>query len=101
MSGPRYFFFWCERCPTRVRVETELPAAASGDDPEYSFATSEWVGQAHVVVSGDDYLVPADRCPACGGQLHDLDQLVCQGDVPPNTFTPEAHAAWRERARRA
>jgi len=24
----RYFTFWCERCPTRVTVETDVPADA-------------------------------------------------------------------------
>jgi hypothetical protein len=93
----RRFTFWCARCPTRVTVETEVPPSSSYPDPEYSFASSEGVAacRVHPAVPGDDGLVTADLCPACGSQLHDLDELVALGEVPPNTFTAEAHAAWR------
>jgi hypothetical protein len=95
----RYFYFWCVRCPTRITVETEAPGIAGADgEPEYAFAESEWVGQAAVVVGGEEHLCPADRCPACEGQLHDLDDLLARGLVPyhEDKDSSELHAAWRK-----
>lgn len=48
----RYFYFWCERCPTRITVETEAPPSALDGEPEYTFAGSEGVGlaQARAVI---------------------------------------------------
>lgn len=91
MSEARYFYFWCVNCPTRITVETEVPEVAPAGQPQYDFAMFEWVGQVQV----GDTRKRADRCPACGGQLWDVDELAARGDIPLNTFTAEAHAAWR------
>ena len=98
----RYFYFWCERCPTRITVETEAPPSALDGEPEYTFAGSEGVGlaQARAVTPTDDGLEVADLCPACSSPLHDLDDLVARGDVRLDASAErvtKAHAAWRAR----
>ena len=94
----RYFFFWCECCPTRITVETEVAAAAPAGEPEYSFAESEWVGLAVVrePKPGDDGLEVADLCPACAGNLCDLDDLFARGILPyhDSKDAPGLHAEW-------
>jgi len=45
----RYFEFWCMRCPTRVRVATEVPCTSPDEPPE--------------VVA----------CPSCGGAMESGD----------------------------
>lgn len=86
----RYFSFWCERCPTRVVVET--------DNPTYIGAH---LGVASIRVDvGDEPIVAAStRCPACGSQLYNLEDLVSFREVPihDKTDTAKEHAAWRER----
>lgn len=98
MSRSRYFYFWCSNCPTRVTVETEVPAAADYPDPHYHFAMSEGVGSARVAPAepGDDGLVTADLCPACDHPLHDLDDLTARQEVPyhDDSQTPQVHAEW-------
>jgi len=127
----RYFFFWCERCPTRITVETEVSALALDGEPEYAFAESEGVGlvraawrtaladvRAQLVDVRFHHATPArleeslttldrvlralenrvaDLCPACGAQLHDLDDLLARGIVPyhENHESSNLHAAWR------
>lgn len=95
----RCFWFWCERCPTRVTVETEVPTSSTYPDPEYTFAESDGVGLVRVrePVPNDDGLETADLCPACGAQLHDLDDLLARGRVPyhERLETSKLHAAWR------
>jgi len=100
-SKVRYFYFWCERCPTRITVETEVPSAAPEGEPEYTFAGSDGVGLAHVraVTPTDDGLEIADLCPACGSPLHDLDDLMAREIVRLDTIIvdriAESHAKWR------
>ena len=70
----RYFYFWCERCPTRITIDTDVPASSEYPDPEYTFATDGVaLFQARPAKPCDDGLEVADLCPACGGQLLDLD----------------------------
>lgn len=94
----RYFFFWCANCPTRVTVETDVPAAADYPDPHYHFACSEGVAafQARAPVENDDGLETADLCPACNQPLHDLDYLLATREVPYHETknTAAVHAAW-------
>lgn len=92
-SVTRYFYFWCEKCPTRIHLQTEVQQAAPDGQPTYDFAESEWVGQCeqgHV----------ADRCPACGGPLRDTDDLVAREYLPLKGWDPERepelHAIVRE-----
>jgi len=99
----RYFYFWCERCPTRVTVETEAPYEAPGGEPQYICPDDDGVGsvQTRAPTAHDDGMEAAHLCPACGGRLHDLDGLVTCGLVPMNALTSdaadrEAHAKWRE-----
>ena len=96
----RYFYFWCVRCPTRITVETEVPASSQYPDPEYSFAAAECVAayRARPPVPNDDGLESADLCPACGSQLWDLDELLARGIVPyhENHESSKLHAAWRK-----
>jgi len=90
----RYFYFWCERCSTRITVETEVPADAPDGDPQYGFAMADGVG---VVVSRDHVSV-ALNCPACEGQLHDLDEMLARGNVPYHDSRESSmlHTAWRK-----
>ena len=106
MSDTRYFYFWCERCPTRITIETEVPsvAVAPEGEPAYSFAVWDGVGLARACEPrgpGDDGLVVADLCPACGSELHDLDDLMARGLVRLDDDSAEhitkEHAAWRAR----
>lgn len=101
---PRYFYFWCERCPTRITVETEVPPGQFYPLPEYNFAESEWVGlaQARPPTSGDDGLEAASLCPACGGQLHDWDDLAGRETIPycDEKDVSKVHADWREKVRK-
>lgn len=85
----RYFYFWCERCPTRITIATEVPASAPDGEPEYN-------GGSYVAVASTCDV--ADLCPACAGQLHDLDTLVAHNEVKLTiTDAREEHAAWRAR----
>jgi hypothetical protein len=96
MTGSaRYFYFWCENCPTRITIETEVPAASADGDPEYTFASHVGLARVREPTPHDDGTEMADLCPACGSLLHDVDELVAYGDVPPNCGTPDAHAIWR------
>ena len=104
MSDTRYFYFWCERCPTRITIETEAPPDAPKGEPEYSAAGFNGVGlaRAHEPMSAnDDGLEVADLCPACGSQLHDLDDLTSRGEVPRfESDTRELHTNWRAKVRK-
>jgi len=92
----RYFYFWCERCPTRITVETDVPATSQYPDPEYTFSTDGVaLFQAKPPTPTDDGLEVADRCPACGGQLCDLDDLILFGHVP--VHDAEQHPAQHAR----
>jgi hypothetical protein len=95
----RYFYFWCCNCPTRITVETEVPATSAYPEPEYIFAESEGVGLVRVreEVPGDDGLEVADLCPTCGSQLFDVDDLAARGLIPLNSITPETQAAWHRK----
>ena len=98
MGEIRYFYFWCEHCPTRITVETEVPPSAPNGEPEYSFAESEGVGlaEARPVTPTDDGLEVADLCPACGSPLHDVDDLTARGKIPRFDSDMRAiHAHWR------
>jgi hypothetical protein len=94
----RYFSFWCERCPTRITVETEAPPDDPSGGPEYSFAELNWVGlvQVRSPSPGDDGLEVADLCPSCAGQLRDLDDLLGRQIVPYHELkdSPRLHAEW-------
>ncbi len=97
----RYFYFWCERCPTRVTVETEAPVGAPDGEPQYISPDDDGVGsvQTRAPTAHDDGMEAAHLCPACGSQLHDVDSLVAYGLVPAGTLASEAgeaHARWRE-----
>ena len=90
MSCSRYFYFWCVRCPTRITVETEVPASEfPGEFGLFAPADAETEETRSGYASGD-------RCPACHGKLHNLDELVAQGLVSQTCTTSEAHAAWRK-----
>jgi hypothetical protein len=97
----RYYYFWCERCPTRVTVETEAPVGAPDGEPQYACPADDGVGavQTRTPTAHDDGMESAQMCPACGAQLRDLDSLVTYGEVPASTLASEAseaHAKWRE-----
>ena len=96
----RYFYFWCERCPTRITIETEVPAASPGDELEYTFADFVGLAQVRAPTPTDDGTEGATLCPACGGVLHDMDELVARDEVPvPFSCSAEAHATWRAKRR--
>jgi len=96
----RHFSFWCESCPTRVLVETEVSAASCYPDPEYVGAM-DGVATARIrpPVEHDDGLEIADLCPADGGQLHCLDELIGRGLIPhhDDIDSPNLHAGWIEK----
>ncbi len=97
----RYFSFWCENCPTRIHLETEVPSGAPEGQPEYVFAESDWVGLARArdSVPGDDGLIRADLCPACAGPLHDVDDLVAREYLPMKGWTREEESALHAKVR--
>lgn len=94
----RYFEFWCANCPTRVRVETDVPASADYPDPHYHFSFSEGFAafQARQPTENDDGLEVADLCPACCKPMDELDHLLMTGEVPyhEDAETAAVHAAW-------
>ena len=96
----RHFEFWCESCPTRIKVETDVPGDSVWPKPEYN-GESEGVGLAlaRKPIEGDDGMVIASFCPADGGQLHCLDDLIGRGHIPysfggPSDDSPSLHAEW-------
>ncbi len=102
MGEIRYFYFWCERCPTRITVETEAPPDAPDGEPEYTFAESNGVGLAEARPSapGDDGLEVADLCPACSSPLHDVDDLTARGVIPRfKSDMRELHTNWRAKVK--
>src|ERR1700674_372710 len=92
----RQYGFWCSACPTRIHLETEVKAGARRGEPTYDFAESEWVGG--VLLNGD--WIAADKCPACHGQLFDVDSLAAHGALPLTGWSEQdesaLHKKWRE-----
>lgn len=85
-GGLRRFTFWCVRCPTRVAVESELNELI------------DCAALARVGPQLDDNVI-ADRCPSCGEQMYDVEELILFGNVrhpwrPEETS--EIHRQWRE-----
>ena len=100
MTGRR-FSFWCERCPTRITVETEVPYSAPNDEPQYIGPSFDGVSLVRVQepIPGDDGIEIAELCPACGSRLHVLDDLVVFGHVRLITGDEDfskRHAEWRD-----
>jgi hypothetical protein len=99
----RFFSFWCENCPTRITVETEVQAVMPDGEPTYDFAETEWVGQVQTRMPtlADDGYEPARHCPACAHELCDLDSLLAVGSVPyhESEDSPRVHAEWIAKGR--
>lgn len=97
-GNTRYFAFWCANCPTRVMVETEVPASSDYPDPYYHFSFAEGFAafQAREPTENDDGLEVADLCPACCKPMEELDHMLITGEVPYHLDgeTPAVHAAW-------
>ena len=72
----RYFYLWCETCPTQVIVETDVPVDAPGA----------------YYASGDG----PHQCPACHDTLHDWDDIAGHFPEAMNNNTPEVRRRWRE-----
>lgn len=97
----RHIMVWCERCPTRITISTEVPVASVHPNPEYTCFVSEGVALAlaHPPTAADDGLVITDRCPACGGELHDVDELRMRNELGDFRYdeSPQVQARWIEK----
>lgn len=81
----RHFAAWCERCATRVSLATE--------------ETEDVSRNVDALTPGAD-LQSFLPCPACEGQLRDLDDLTARREVPgiwPAMDEADVHRQWRER----